>query len=388
MTQIFDRVALWRTLNYVDKFRAELPFGVNFAGYLGGEFGLAESARAFARALASAEIPYVLNNVSVRNHWSRADPVGAYSEEAPYKFNLIHVNAAESRKFLKKRGRRYLNNRYNIGLWYWELPEFPEPLHYCFKYFDEIWVTSHFCAESIAKVSPIPVTRIPYPFVLDDVQAEPERKRFLIPEGSFVFFFSFDFASNGERKNPLGLVRAFRKAFRDDDDVVLFIKSINAHLERSKWLELKEAARGAKIRLVDEYMTRSEFLSLMKSCDCYVSLHRSEGVGLGMAEAMCLGKPVIATGWSGNMDFMNHGNSFLVDSKLVELAEDSGPYGKGSTWAEPSLDHAAELMRRVFKDREAAMRTARRGAQELPQALNPEATGMEIAKRLRQINLT
>lgn len=365
-------------------FRGPLPFGVNLAGYLTGEFGGAESARAFARALGSATVPYVLNSVDAKFHWSRAGEL-EIAKDNPYRFNLIHVNAPDVRKFFKRKGHGYRRGHYNIGLWYWEVPEFPKRWRSRFDYFQEIWVTSHFGAEAVAKIAPVPVRRMPYPFPQGDPTISPDRQRFWLPEQSYVFFFNFDFASVMERKNPMALVRAFAKAFGKDDDALLVLKSINAHYARSAWLELKRAVQGLKIRLIDEYMERQEFLTLMASADCYVSLHRSEGLGLGLAEAMAMAKPVIATGWSGNMDFMTANNSYLVDYRLVELTEDYEPYRKGSSWADPDVDQAAELMRLVYRDREAAAATGRRAAQELAEKFSPAATGAAIAARLAEI---
>jgi glycosyltransferase involved in cell wall biosynthesis len=226
---------------------------------------------------------------------------------------------------------------------------------------------------------------MPYPFSLGEVTARRQRNRFWLPENSYVFLFNFDFASVVERKNPFALVRAFAKAFDKNDDAVLVIKSLNAHWARQTWLELKQAAEGLKIRLIDEYMERQEFLTLMASSDCYVSLHRSEGLGLGLAEAMSMAKPVIATGWSGNMDFMTATNSFLVKYHLVTLTEDHSPYRKGSSWADPDIEHAAELMRFVFQNRDAAAATGKRAAEELAQNFCPAVTGKEIAERLAEI---
>jgi hypothetical protein len=148
-----------RLTSLVDSFKTPLPFGVNLAGYLGGEFGVAESARSFARALSGAGVPYVLNSVDAKFHWSR-EVDETLSEHNPYQFNLIHVNAADVRKFFKRKGHKYRRGHYNIGLWYWELPEFPKRWRSRFNYFQEIWVTSHFGAEAVAKISPIPGERV------------------------------------------------------------------------------------------------------------------------------------------------------------------------------------------------------------------------------------
>ena len=137
--------------------------------------------------------------------------------------------------------------------------------------------------------------------------------------------------------------------------------------------------------LIDQNLDRGDLLALMNAADAYVSLHRSEGFGLTMAEAMLLGKPTIATAYSGNLDFMTPANSYLVRFDKTTIAEDIPPYPKGCVWAEPSVEHAAELMRRVYDEREEAAALARRGQADLTALLSPEASGRRMAARLAEI---
>ncbi|MFQ5539424.1 MAG: glycosyltransferase [Candidatus Binatia bacterium] len=386
----FSREAIrpfwWNVRALLEKtFGGPRPFGVNIAGHLSGEFGQAESARCFIRALQTTNIPYVLNNVVVSVHRNLDRTFQVFSDTNPYRVNLVHVTVDYARKFYKTRGWRYFRGRYNIGCWYWELPHFPRKWIPRFEPYQEIWVASEYCAENIGKVSPIPVIKMTYPLFLDEEKIVGDRARFWLPESSFMFLFFFDFYSAFDRKNPLGLIKAFQKAFSRNEDVVLVIKSINSHVDPERVIRLKEAARDLKVRFIHEHFTREEMLSLMATCHCFVSLHRSEGFGLGLAQAMYLGKPVIGTAWSGNMDFMNANNSFLVKYGLIEAAEGRWPYPQGSIWADPDIDHAAELMRLVYKNRELGSEVGRRASAEIKQKLKPARTGIEISRRLQEV---
>jgi glycosyltransferase involved in cell wall biosynthesis len=180
----------------------------------------------------------------------------------------------------------------------------------------------------------------------------------------------------------VGLIKAFRKAFDQSEDVLLVIKTINGEHAPERVEFLKNAARDCNAVFLDGHISRQRMTNLNSTFDCFVSLHRSEGLGIGMAQAMYLGKPVIATGYSGNMDFMNHNNSFLVRYRLAELEQDYGPYEKGNVWAEPDLDHAAELMRTVVFDRATATRIAERAAADIRMRMTVDVAGAEMKARL------
>jgi glycosyltransferase involved in cell wall biosynthesis len=198
-----------------------------------------------------------------------------------------------------------------------------------------------------------------------------------------VFLFAFGVRSILERKNPLGLIEAFRRAFGSGEQVRLVLKT--THGNRQTTEALVRAAGDPRVIVMDRILERREINTLMALSDCYVSLHRSEGFGLTLAEAMALGKPVIATGYSANLDFMRPGNSFLVDCRLVPLEQDYGPYLRGSTWAEPDLDHAADLMRHVHDNPDRVGAVAREGQRDVTTYLAPERIGREIAARLAVI---
>jgi glycosyltransferase involved in cell wall biosynthesis len=160
---------------------------------------------------------------------------------------------------------------------------------------------------------------------------------------------------------------------------------INADYFPLKKALLQNAILGKRIRLIEGHLSSDDMTGLTVCCDCFVSLHRSEGLGMGMAKAMYLGKPVIATGYSGNMDFMNGENSFLVKYDLVEIIEDDGPYKRGNVWADPDIDHAAQLMQLVYNNRGLSESKSRQAAQDIKNFMNPKITGIEMMKRLKTI---
>jgi hypothetical protein len=192
----------------------------------------------------------------------------------------------------------------------------------------------------------------------------------------------FDLQSSLHRKNPTALIEAFKMAFDDRDDVVLVLK-----WTRSRDVELGVAvprldSDAKNIKVIDDVLEREEVNALLNMCDCYVSLHRSEGFGLPIAEAMILGKPVIVTAYSGNMDFTTPGNSLLVKYRMVDIAENYGPYKKGCLWADPDVQHAAELMRYVYENREAAREIGRRAQADILGSYHPSIAGQAMKDRL------
>jgi glycosyltransferase involved in cell wall biosynthesis len=190
-----------------------------------------------------------------------------------------------------------------------------------------------------------------------------------------------------QRKNPVGLIEAFRRAFTPGEGPRLLIKTINAPLRPLSEEELLWAADGrADIHVIDRSLSTSELNGLMAGCDCYVSLHRAEGFGLTLAEAMSIGKPTIATGYSGNVDFMNDANSYLVDYEIGRVGPECEIYPPEGEWAEPSVEHAAELMRRVYIEREEAARKGAQAAEDVARLLSPAATGKRMRERLEEIS--
>jgi len=365
-----------------------LPFGVNLCGYVSSETGLGEAARQAARALEAAGLPFVLNDLRMTDVANNELPPVLPSDANPYAFNWFCVNIADADFVAWERGRDYFRGRYNIGYWAWEMPQFPAEWQAGFAYYDEVWVPSNFVLRSLAAVAPVPVVRVPYVVPPPETEgpgrpAAVSRADLGIGDDTFVFLFMFHFFSLFERKNPLGLIQAFKRAFPGREDVALVIKSAGGNNARGL-AEMQRAAEGAQVVIFDKVLDRAAVNDLYGICDCYASLHRAEGFGLTLAEAMRAGKPVIATAYGGNCDFMDASNSYPVPARLTSLPADLGPYKKGWTWAEPDLE-AAEAMRRVYEDRDAAAALAARGRADVARLLSPESVGRLIKDRLEAI---
>lgn len=322
--------------------------GVNLIGFLHAEFGQGEVARRLDRALRHAGIPHTTIDFDDVPH--RQEHAFEHSEGELHDVNVLVLNAEHLVGFAESPAGELLHDRLSVGVWFWETSVFPAHLRPALKYVDEVWVASEFVAHAVRAATAVPVRVFPLP-----VEAPPEsavtRAQLGLPDDSFLFSFVFDFHSTVARKNPAELIAAYTTAFTPDDGAALVVKSINGdkfpeELGRLRML----AAERPDVHVVDGFVPPEQVQAFTSLADCSVSLHRSEGFGLTLAEGMALGKPVVATGYSGNLTFMDEENSYLVPYRLTELTEDVGPYPAGSVWADPDLDAAAELMRRV-KDR-------------------------------------
>lgn len=363
--------------------------GLNISGHIKGDFGLAEGVRSTVRAVESVGIPFVLNNLHLEGTPQTNNSYTNFSLDNPYPINLVQTNPDLITRVISENSNNlsseYFQGHYNIGFWLWEMPHFPPQWQFAFDFFDEIWVMSGFSGEAISTVSTIPVVKIVPSLVLPALTLG--RESLDLPKDKFIFLFMFDFHSNYQRKNPLAVIESFKLAFEQSShDVMLIIKFHNGEYYPQYLEELNAAkANYPSIHLISKHLLKEEVNALVNSCDCYISLHRAEGFGLTMAEAMFYGKPVIATGYSSNVEFMNVGNSFLVKYDLVTTTEDYSPYPKGSIWAEPDINHAASLMKYVFHNYQQAKLVGARASQDIKHLLNPETVGQKIKNRLEYI---
>jgi glycosyltransferase involved in cell wall biosynthesis len=275
-------------------------------------------------------------------------------------------------------------NVYRIAYWNWELESIPAEWVHLAPLFDEIWSPTEFVAQAMRSRMPLPVFRIEPGVEVGRIESV-SRESLGIPEDHYVFLFMFDMYSEIERKNPLAVIRAFRAAFSPEEKAMLVIKTSRGEADRAGLERLRTASRENGVIVIDQVVSRAKAYGFVDMCDCFVSLHRSEGFGLGLAEAMLRGKPAIATNYSGNLSFMHAGNSLLVDCQLIEIARSGPIYAEGNVWAEPSLEHAAACMRKVYDDRSAAAAMGARAKAELGVNLSLEAAGERMLERLRQI---
>jgi glycosyltransferase involved in cell wall biosynthesis len=360
--------------------------GVNYFGFHSTAIGLGSVARAYAHLL--RELSPNLTAIDVPWDLPAAGTVAEVAAESLYAANIIHLNPDVLPMFLHRYGARVLLNRYNIGCWVWELYSAYPAWHRYSRMFHEIWVPSEFVASAMRPVSAAPVTTVRYVVDGFPAAASTSRDEFGFPHDAFVFLYVFDAASMIERKNPLALIRAFRNAFGDRRDVLLVLKYHHGDNDRHA-VELIErlAAAGPNIRTISETLGEERLYSLFQLCDCFVSPHRSEGFGLNIAIAMYYGKPVIATGYSGNLEFTNEENSFLIEYDLVTLSYDVGPYSKGYGWAQPSTDHLTVLMQGVVASPGEARRRAAIGQATIRNRFSQEAVKRDIGSRLWKAGL-
>ncbi|MDX5371655.1 MAG: glycosyltransferase family 4 protein [Pseudomonadaceae bacterium] len=362
--------------------------GINLIGYLHAESGVGEAARASLRALRCSDLPFSLIDYRLGNISRMGEQIDGHTNAAYYPINLMHVNADQSKVARDYLGKDMFEGRYTIGYWYWEMPEFPDFLHFAYEQVDEVWVSTEYNRQAIARHTDKPVHIIP-PAIEVKIDKPLSRADLHMPEDSFIFLHMSDVLSIPERKNPMGVIEAFRLAFGDKPQakVKLVIKLSNLDHQPA----LSEAIFAAmdedpRIQLIHEYLDRNTLNNLLNACDCYVSLHRAEGFGLPIAEAMYLGKPVIATHWSGNVDFMNEENSLPVSYELVTLQEDIGPYKKGQFWAEPDPQDAATKMYEIYKQEDRAKTIGSLAAQQITNSNSISRVSILQKARLTKIH--
>lgn len=361
--------------------------GINLVGYAHGEFGVAEVLRRYAHALHGA-VPFVVRNFDTGVASSQRDRSMQrfLAEECRYEVNLFCINADQMPVAREQLGDAVFGGRYNIGCWFWELEKFPAQWHGALDLVDEIWVAAPFVRDAIAACTDKPVHVVPIA-LRAELPARHSRSEFGLAEGVFLCLFSFDFNSFVVRKNAEGVIAAFRRAFDDGRrDVRLLIKTTNG----GRFPELLQrlvdsAADDDRIEVRDGFLDRRGMWALQACCDCYVSLHRAEGLGLGMAECMLLGKPVVATAYSGNLAFMDADNSCLVDYSLIAVNEGEYPAWEGQHWAEPDLDQAAGYLRRLADDPLYARQIGENARASVSQRLSAAASLAAVKARLASI---
>lgn len=364
--------------------------GVNLIGYAHAELGMGEHVRMSAAALSGTAVPFgVVNfNVGVPSRQKASLDYGSLSDSNKYKANLFHINADQMLLGFSHLGRSFFEGRYNIGYWAWELAKCPKEWVPVLGMVDEVWAPSRFIQSAFAEKTSLPVVHMPLCVTLPAIPKY-SRKHFGLPEESFLFLFTFDFFSYIDRKNPFASIQAFQKAFdRNRKDVGLVIKVMNGDVKNPKWRKMLEIIDGdPRIVVLNRNMDRSEVLGLFDTCNCFVSLHRSEGFGRGPAEAMYLGKPVIVTNYSGNTDFTLPDNSCLVDFQLVAVSKGQYPFEEGQVWADPSVEHAAWYMDKCVSDSEYCRRLGQAGADYIHTHYNQSVIGGMYQKRLRELGV-
>lgn len=370
------------------RFERARASGVDLYGYFRAETGVGEGARRASAALAGAGLSPQTFTIGTQGvfketiDWPDDDPTSP-----PRRIALLHVNADQLPLIGRYIDPHRLHGSYQIGYWAWELPVFPELWSPAFDLVDEIWAPSAFTAEAIRKRTKKPVRVVPHP-AAGAAGAAPDRARFGVPEGRVAVFANLDLNSFIARKNPEAAVAAFREAFADDAaSPVLILKTHGGgHVEASR-RKIREMTAGARnIVIVDSVLSAADLAALQASMDIYLSLHRAEGFGLGIAEFMALGKPVIVTGYSGNMDFTDDACAAIVGYDLVPVKPGEYPYADGAQWAEPRRADAVKALKELALSAERRNAIGRRGQARVREKLSSEAVGALMRARLEEID--
>jgi len=361
--------------------------GVNVIGHFSYPSGLRVSVEALVEGLHRAGVRTSLRDLKTDR---RDDPTHArFRGFEEFETTLIHAqpepffHEAFSRSDIHQR----VPGTYRIGYWYWEFDSIPDFWLAHAEQVDEVWAATEFVARGLRARLKVPVRTL-FPGVQLGRYEKRARSYFGLREGPYTFLFTFHMMSVMERKNPIGLIRAFDQAFGGEDAVQLVLKTSFGERHPAQFEELRAAAAAVpNVKVIDEVYSPEDVLSLMDACDAYVSLHRSEGLGLTMAEAMLMGKPVIATNFSGNVDFMDESNSLPVNYRLVKLGKPIPPYDGNLEWADASTEHAAQLMRQVYENPEWARELGARAKDSAQTKLSLEAAGQRAAARLAEIRV-
>jgi glycosyltransferase involved in cell wall biosynthesis len=365
--------------------------GLNVVGFHRADLGVGQSARCMVRAADAAglDVSVVPLKVNCKNPLGDDTLAHRLTDDAPHPFNVVHVDAPQMRDLDHHHGPELRRGKYTIGYWAWELPEWPDAWVPHFEFVDEIWTPSRFVTEAIALKAPVPVVTMPHAieFERPTTPVGQLRAKFGLPPDVFLFLFVYDLNSYSERKNPRAVLAAYREAFRGRREKVgLVVKVQNRADNPEDWAVLSQAASALPgVVLLSETFKRHEVYELQAACDCFVSLHRAEGFGLGVAECMYLGKPVIATDWSATAEFLDGTNGCPVRARLVTLERNVGPYARGQTWADPDIRHAAEWMRRLVADRALCHRLGEAARETIERRFAPSVIGVRYRRRLEAI---
>lgn len=365
------------------------PRGINIVGFPQGVLGLGEDARMAAQAFQLAGAEVALVNAPMNgparlehslDHLIRGDLV--------YDVSVFCLPPPEMVRMALEGGRRMLEaETYKIGAWPWELPHWPSAFGRAYEFVDEIWAQSRFVEAVYARLGKTKVRHMPMAVVIPEPRAI-DRARFGLPHDQFLFYLMFDGNSWLTRKNPVAGVHAFKQAFGGDRaGVGLVIKAMNVREDDPTWRQVCEmAAQDARIHIVSERLNRQDTIDFMACCDAYISLHRSEGFGRVIAEAMALGQPVVATNFSGNVDFCDPETAFLVDGELVPLRPGEYLFHEGQYWCDPDVSLAAGQLVRVFGDAALRKRIAAAGRERIERDYSMAAVARAYRQRLAEFD--
>jgi glycosyltransferase involved in cell wall biosynthesis len=329
--------------------RTDFREGVGIYGYFQAESGLGQSARRSATSFRTTDVPISLHNFTDDFNFENIVEFEASDDlVSSHKTLLIHLNSDSLMGLWGRFPHQALIDRKRIGFWHWELPVFPSKFAPAFELVHEIWAPSRYVADTIRSASDLPVRVVPHAVEASGLSTDQARLLLNLPPSDFIFLTIFDSNSYIERKNPIGVVRAFQDAFPagSNRDVRLVVKFHGRGNRGDRFRELRDlCARDDRIVVIDALFDEPKLRALQAACDVYVSLHRAEGYGLNIIECMADGKLAIATAFSGNMQFMSSYNAVLVPYGMQAVRNGEYLNGDGQWWANPDHDAAVEAMR-------------------------------------------
>ena len=370
------RAPVWRG-------KSRYPFGINEYGFIRAQIGLAQGAKLYARMLQEAEVPFTLINVDNYSAWmEQSDHTwdDKISLNGKYIINVMHINADQIEDVCRPKSHREFDNHYNIGVWLWELETLPTSWLPALKYVDELWAPSQFIADAIRKETDKPVIVLPYG--IETPVYGSTRKDFGLAEEDFLVLAMYDSRSYASRKNPAGAINAFRKAFQGASNRArLVLKIANGKDEEIQALREHLEEAGIRYHLLTEKYEKPKLNALISCCDVFVSLHRSEGFGLVIAEAMSLGVPVVATAWSANAEFMPEECTCRVRYTLIPVGDDYQWGNDAQRWADPDTEQAAEYLRMLYHNPELANRMGEMEKKYIQSELSPQSCGKRMRDR-------
>jgi glycosyltransferase involved in cell wall biosynthesis len=361
---------------------------VNVVGYLRSESGVGQASRAVVAGLdvaGAVVLPIHPHDVPPSRQGVPFATVAP--ERAAFAVNLLCLTAFETPGFAASVSPSFFRGRHTIGLWWWEVELFPEIMHAGFASVDEVWVASEHVARALrAAAGAIPVTIVRVP-VVRPAPTRLTRAQLGLPEGH-LFLTTFGYYSSVVRKNPMAVIAAFAQAFAPGDGPALVVKCIDheAHPEEHARIQAL-AGEHPDVHLMPGYVDEAAMAALLHHAETVVSLHRAEGFGFVPAQAMAIGKPVIATRYSGNLDYMRDDNAFLVDAELRAIGPEGAPYPAEGVWAEPDVEQAAALMRRVVEDPGEARRRGAQAERDISARYSPAAAGATMTSRLAALGV-
>ncbi len=355
------------------------PPGAAIIGEIGRASGLGEGARLMAAALAQLGLPAPTLTLT---------PGGHPAPPPPGMPLIFHVNAPHIAAALLRLPRAWVRGRAVIGYWAWELPTLPPSWRLGVPFVHQVWVPSRFTQEALAPLLPGRVHRVPHPLAAVPPRPAPLcREDFGWPDGAVVVLAIINLASSFVRKNPLGAIAAFRAAFANRADRLLVLKLSGIADFPADFAKLREAVAGCpNIRIDTRLLPGADLHAMTSAADIVLSLHRSEGFGLVPAQAMLLGRAVVATGWSGNMDFMDSNSAALIGYTLVPARDPRGVFeAPGAVWAEPDIADAAAALRHLANDPPARHALGQAARLSAARALGAEALARALANLPGQI---